>query len=146
MGYGSSQGGQGGFSPSRDYSGGFYGDESRFSQGGMQRSRHHDDPDYQQWRDEQMRNLDRDYESWRGERYRKFSDDFSNWRSNRSQQDNDSGNVTASGQSSTVQGQHSGSGSQGTSGSSASSNHGTSSSTNTSGSASAKSGGKELGK
>ena len=41
------------------------------------------DPDYDQWRREQMRSLDEDYRNWRGERYKKFSDDFSTWRSNR---------------------------------------------------------------
>jgi hypothetical protein len=73
------------------FSEGFYGDASRFSQGGLRdqefsqnryQGQHHD-PDYQQWRNEQLRNLDEDYESWRGERYKKFSDDFNTWRSNR---------------------------------------------------------------
>lgn len=41
------------------------------------------DPDYQQWRDEQMRHLDNDYHAWRGERYKKFSDEFGEWRRNR---------------------------------------------------------------
>ncbi len=45
--------------------------------------RHHDDPDYAQWRDEQMRNLDQDYHAWRGERYKKFSEEFGEWRRNR---------------------------------------------------------------
>lgn len=48
-----------------------------------QQSRGHRDPDYQQWRDEQLRTLDDDYDSWRKERYQKFSDDFSQWRSSR---------------------------------------------------------------
>jgi hypothetical protein len=38
------------------------------------------DPDYLQWRREQMRNLDRDYAEWRKERYKKFSEDFDQWR------------------------------------------------------------------
>jgi len=71
------------------YGGGFYGDESRFSRGGMRdesnESQGRYDPDYQQWRNEQMRNLDNDYESWRADRYKKFSDEFNTWRSNRTQ-------------------------------------------------------------
>ncbi|PUA95629.1 hypothetical protein C8C99_0430 [Acidovorax sp. 107] len=59
-------------------------------------NRGHRDPDYQQWRDEQLRMLDDDYDSWRKERYQKFSDDFSQWRSSRT--------PGTSGQSS--QGQH----------------------------------------
>lgn len=43
------------------------------------------DVDYQQWRDEQLRQLDHDYLTWRQVRYRKFADEFSAWRS--SQQD-----------------------------------------------------------
>ena len=41
------------------------------------------DPDYHQWRSEQMRNLDNDYNEWRRERYKKFSEDFDQWRSSR---------------------------------------------------------------
>lgn len=41
------------------------------------------DPDYDQWRREQLRGLDEDYRNWREERYKKFSDEFSSWRSNR---------------------------------------------------------------
>lgn len=54
-------------------------------QGGQQ-SRQHHDPDYLNWRDEQIRNLDSDYDSWRQERYSKFSDDFNKWRSERATQ------------------------------------------------------------
>ena len=43
----------------------------------------HWDPDYHQWRGEQMRNLDNDYADWRRDRYKKFSDEFNSWRSNR---------------------------------------------------------------
>lgn len=43
----------------------------------------HRDPDYHQWREEQIRNLDNDYESWRQERYSKFADEFNTWRSSR---------------------------------------------------------------
>lgn len=39
--------------------------------------RGHSDPDYQQWREEQVGPLDDDYDTWRKERYQKFSDDFS---------------------------------------------------------------------
>jgi len=49
------------------------------------RERLHHDPDYHQWRSEQLRNLDNDYQTWRSERYKKFSDEFNTWRSNRAQ-------------------------------------------------------------
>ncbi len=42
------------------------------------------DPDYHQWRNEQLSALDADYQAWRDERYKKFSDEFSQWRSGRS--------------------------------------------------------------
>jgi len=45
----------------------------------------HVDPEYRQWREEQIRNLDRDYEEWRRERYHKFSCDFDSWRRARPQ-------------------------------------------------------------
>jgi hypothetical protein len=35
------------------------------------------DPDYLQWREEQLRSLDEDYRAWRQQ---KFADDFSQWR------------------------------------------------------------------
>jgi len=38
------------------------------------------DPDYLQWRAEQIRNLDRDYQRYRKERYKKFCDEFDEWR------------------------------------------------------------------
>jgi hypothetical protein len=41
------------------------------------------DPDYHQWRSEQMRALDEDYRSWRQDRYKKFSNEFDQWRSER---------------------------------------------------------------
>lgn len=44
----------------------------------------HWDPDYHQWREEQMRNLDNDYHTWRQERYKKFSEEFNSWRNSRS--------------------------------------------------------------
>lgn len=63
-----------------------YGERSGYGGYGQGASQgHHHDPDYQQWRNEQLRNLDDDYNSWRGERYKKFSDDFNSWRNNRSQ-------------------------------------------------------------
>lgn len=61
------------------------------------------DPDYQQWRDEQLRLLDEDYDAWRKERYQKFSEDFSQWRSSRparaSGQQRQKGNATGAGAS-----------------------------------------------
>lgn len=50
--------------------------------GSGQREQSHD-PDYQQWRREQMNALDNDYDQWRQDRYQKFSDEFSTWRSGR---------------------------------------------------------------
>ncbi len=44
---------------------------------------HRFDPDYRQWRDEQMRAFDDDYRQWRQDRYKKFSDEFTTWRSGR---------------------------------------------------------------
>lgn len=44
------------------------------------------DPDYHQWRTEQLRSLDNDYHSWRQDRYKKFSDEFNSWRNSRQQQ------------------------------------------------------------
>ncbi|RYF07818.1 MAG: hypothetical protein EOO31_04955 [Comamonadaceae bacterium] len=67
-----------------------YGEASRFGSGmqpGNRNSQTHHDPDYHQWRAEQMRNLDNDYEAWRGERYKKFSEDFNEWRSKRPAQE-----------------------------------------------------------
>jgi hypothetical protein len=49
-------------------------------------AQHSHDPDYYNWRSEQIRNLDNDYQSWRQERYSKFSDDFNKWRSDRAGQ------------------------------------------------------------
>jgi len=83
------QGGGGGYrSNSGPYAGsqtyGGYGDQLGYGsyQGGGRQQQHHD-PDYQQWREQQLRNLDEDYQSWRGERYKKFSDEFDSWRKNR---------------------------------------------------------------
>lgn len=41
------------------------------------------DPDYTQWRSEQLRSFDDDYRNWRKERYGKFSDEFNQWRQSR---------------------------------------------------------------
>lgn len=41
------------------------------------------DPDYHQWRNERLRELDRDYDDWRQHRYQRFSDEFNEWRNNR---------------------------------------------------------------
>lgn len=88
-------GGGYGHQPSGDrYSEGFYGDASRFSHGGQRennnqyQSRGTHDPDYQQWRTEQLRNLDNDYENWRADRYKKFSEEFNTWRSSRTEDAN----------------------------------------------------------
>ena len=43
----------------------------------------HFDPDYQQWRNEQLERFDDDFEAFRRERYGKFADEFNTWRSNR---------------------------------------------------------------
>ena len=48
------------------------------------------DPDYHQWREEQLNALDDDYRAWRGERYQKFADEFSQWRSGRSRPEEES--------------------------------------------------------
>lgn len=55
--------------------------------GGHEPSPHQDlyDPDYHQWRAEQMRSFDEDYRNWRQERFRRFSEDFNEWRQHRKQ-------------------------------------------------------------
>lgn len=42
------------------------------------------DPDYDQWRSEQMRSLDDDYRAWRNDRYKRFAEEFNAWRNKRS--------------------------------------------------------------
>lgn len=78
-------------------------DYSRSRQPHPQGQQGHHDPDYQQWREEQMRMLDDDYQSWRQERYQKFSDDFNSWRSSRTSQASSgkgpTGNTTGPGSS-----------------------------------------------
>jgi hypothetical protein len=59
-------------------------DAGRFAQG--QRGQSYHDPDYHQWRYEQIQRLDRDYEEWRRHRYQRFADEFDAWRSNRAGQ------------------------------------------------------------
>ncbi|MDM0110244.1 hypothetical protein QTH97_35515 [Variovorax sp. J22R24] len=49
---------------------------------GMRESRH-SDPDYQQWRNEQLERFDDDFEAFRRERYGKFAEEFNTWRSSR---------------------------------------------------------------
>lgn len=41
------------------------------------------DPDYHQWRADQIRKLDEEYEQWRKERFQKFSEEFDSWRKQR---------------------------------------------------------------
>lgn len=82
-GYGRFQGGAGGYrSNAGPYAGsqtyGGYGDQLGYGS-----TPPHHDPDYHQWREQQMRQLDEDYQSWRGERYKRFSDDFETWRRER---------------------------------------------------------------
>ena len=70
------------------YGGGFGGQDvgrGRGQYGGGQRENQHFDPDYDQWRREQLRALDDDYNQWREDRFKKFSDEFSTWRSSRAQ-------------------------------------------------------------
>ncbi|MFZ6643832.1 hypothetical protein ACO0LL_29175 [Undibacterium sp. TC4M20W] len=57
---------------------GGYEDTRQSQQGG------HFDPDYHQWRNQQIEALDNDYDDWRKERYQKFSTEFDTWRSSRS--------------------------------------------------------------
>ena len=59
------------------------------------RNDQHHDPDYHQWRSEQMQALDNDYRNWRQDRYKKFSDEFSNWRQSHTGQSASGGNGKA---------------------------------------------------
>jgi hypothetical protein len=63
------------------HQGGEPGQHARDHQG-HQGEAHHD-PDYHQWRAEQLRSFDDDYRQWRQERYRRFSDEFNEWRQGR---------------------------------------------------------------
>jgi hypothetical protein len=78
-------GGEQGYSGSERYgSRGYVGISRGNYQGSSRNGPPHPDPDYHQWREEQIRKLDDDYDSWRNERYKKFSSDFDSWRKNRS--------------------------------------------------------------
>ena len=55
---------------------------NQFAGGG----RHPHDDHYQEWRQQQMSELDRDYEEYRREHRDKFHSEFSNWRGQRQQQ------------------------------------------------------------
>jgi hypothetical protein len=52
-------------------------------QGRGMREGRHSDPDYQQWRDEQLERFDEDFDAFRRERYGKFAEEFNTWRSQR---------------------------------------------------------------
>ncbi|MFZ6657895.1 hypothetical protein [Undibacterium sp. TJN19] len=76
------------FSQSR-YNNNGRGESQPVTQGAYRDSRHahqegHFDPDYHQWRNQQIEALDNEYNDWRRERYQKFSDEFSTWRNGRS--------------------------------------------------------------
>jgi hypothetical protein len=60
-----------------------------------EREQHRFDPDYLQWRAEQIRNLDNDYFNYRRERYKKFSEEFDAWRRNRASSAGGSASRTA---------------------------------------------------
>jgi hypothetical protein len=88
-------------------SGGLYGDyrldrddggQGWRDQQGRSQHRHEFEPDYHQWRKEQVQALDEDYRNWRQERYKKFSDEFSDWRKNRSSASSASATGSASGE------------------------------------------------
>ncbi|AKJ27708.1 major ampullate spidroin [Caldimonas brevitalea] len=59
-----------------------YSDPRRHFGGGSVTEQHHDhyDPDYHQWRNEQMRLLDDDYQAWRRERDQRHFSEFDEWR------------------------------------------------------------------
>lgn len=73
----------GGTHEERDYRGSLRSGSGQSEWQSQGRQQHYD-PDYEQWRHEQMRTLDNDYHGWRQERYQKFSEDFNKWRSERS--------------------------------------------------------------
>ena len=58
-------------------------DEARTRDDGSTYGQSYHDPDYHQWRGEQLNRLDRDYDEWRQHRYQRFAQDFDNWRANR---------------------------------------------------------------
>lgn len=70
--------------------------------GGSRADEHHQDhydPDYHQWRAEQIRSLDEAYRRYRQERYRKFADEFEQWRRTREQAQDESGSEVSGGSS-----------------------------------------------
>jgi len=60
-----------------------------------EREQHRFDPDYLQWRAEQIRNLDNDYFCYRRDRYKQFVQEFDSWRRNRESSSGASGSATA---------------------------------------------------
>jgi hypothetical protein len=80
-----------GYSDSRDWQSQGPSDQDRYGangyQGNWQRGQgggqSYHDPDYHQWRSEQLSQLDRDYDEWRQHRYQRFADEFNDWRGNR---------------------------------------------------------------
>ncbi len=78
-----SRGGQGTYGQPHDHYPQHHQGPTGYQQQGGPFNAHHEadfDPDYHQWRSEQMRALDADYRNWRQDRYQKFSDEFSSWR------------------------------------------------------------------
>jgi len=100
--------GSGNFGPDNAFGSGGYGNGdwnqgsygSRGGQSHGQRGQAYHDPDYHQWRSEQLSRLDRDYEEWRRHRYQRFSEDFDQWRANRD--NNQGGAQGAAGNSGTA--------------------------------------------
>lgn len=61
---------------------GYNPENHRHAQQAAGHGRHHD-PLYDQWRNQQIQQLDEDYDAWHQERYQRFADDFDQWRRNR---------------------------------------------------------------
>lgn len=62
-----------------------------FHVGEPSRQQPHEDPLYQQWREEQMRRFDEDFRQWHQERYQSLSTEPKGWRSRSNSQDSDIG-------------------------------------------------------
>jgi len=97
----------------RGRQGGFGRGSNRYGTAGddyqdLNAKRSHHDPDYQQWREEQIRGLDDDYKAWRDERYSTFSNEFGEWRKNRKNRSS-SGAASAGGADAEADGAHHGS-------------------------------------
>jgi hypothetical protein len=60
-------------------------DDRRTSFAGSRHSSQHHDPQYHQWRERQLGELDRDYDEYHRERQSRFEDDFGSWRERRQQ-------------------------------------------------------------